>query len=138
MAKAHQSIDMRGKNRGLIMSYGAFFRYYDEHLLHTHASDTTIGLIGGIQAFLVLALSVVVGRLLDAHLHRYVVLVGGLLTPLGYLCLGFCAGRGGVDEGRYWLILLTQGVIAGVGMSCFFVHSSHVAIQVHFPSSLLL
>ena len=112
------------------MSFGAFFRYYDEYLIKDGASDTTIGLIGGMQAFLVLGLSVVVGRLLDAQLHRYVTLAGATLMPLGYLGISFCVGEGQMGEGKYGLILLTQGFVAGMGMSCFFVHSSHVAIQV--------
>ena len=112
--------------RGLIMSFGTFFRYYDEHLL-PDATDTAIGLIGGVQAFMTLLLSFIIGRLLDAKLHRSVVAVGGFLTWLGYFCLSF----DGTKEGAcYWSIILTQSVIAGAGMSCLFMHSSHCAIQV--------
>lgn len=118
-----------GARRGLIMSFGTFFRYYDEHLL-LGATDTTIGLIGGIQAFIILLLSFVVGRLLDAKLHRVIVGVGGVLTSLGYFCLSFTSLRGPENQANYGLIILTQSIIAGVGMSCFFTHSSHCAIQV--------
>ena len=115
--------------RGLIMSFGTFFRYYDENLLLT-ATDTTIGLIGGFQAFIVLLLSFIVGRLLDAQFHRTVVGVGGILTWLGHFCLSFNNLHGAQDQGSYGLIILTQSVVAGTGMSCFFTHSSHCAIQV--------
>ena len=111
------------------MSFGTFFRYYDEHLL-PRATDTTIGLIGGVQAFIVLLLSFIVGRLLDAKLHRVVVGVGGILTWLGYFCLSFSSRQGPEYQGSYGLIILTQSLVAGVGMTCFFTHSSHCAIQV--------
>ena len=117
------------------MSFGTFFRYYDETLL-PGATDTTIGLIGGFQAFMTLLLSFIVGRLLDAKLHRIVVGVGGLLTWLGYFCLSFCGRQGvGRSQGSYGLIVLTQSIIAGAGMSCFFMHSSHCAIQVGVSKS---
>lgn len=115
-------------DRGLIMSFGPYFRHYDEHLL-PQAGDSAVGLIGSIQSFLVLALSFVVGRLLDSRLHRYVAGVGGILTTLGYLCLSFTSGRGLEGQGNYGLIVLTQGIVAGLGMSCYFVYSSQLVIQ---------
>lgn len=111
------------------MSFGTFFKYYDEHLLLS-ATDTTIGLIGGLQAFMTLLLSFVVGRLLDAKFHRTVVGVGGFLTWLGYFCLSFNNLHGSEKQGSQGLIILTQSIIAGAGMSCLFMHSSHCAIQV--------
>ncbi len=70
-AESRQPENADGRaSRGLIMSFGTFFRYYDENLLLA-ATDTTIGLIGGLQAFIVLLLSFIVGRLLDAKFHRY-------------------------------------------------------------------
>ena len=120
------------RSRGLINSFGAFFRYYDEQLL-PEASGTTLGLIGSVQSFFVLLLSVFVGRLLDAQLHRSVVAVGGVLTTLGYLCLSFTSGRALHGEGSYSLVMISHGITAGIGMSCFFVHSSHCVIQVYPP-----
>lgn len=111
------------------MSFGTFFRFYDEHLLLS-ATDTTIGLIGGLQAFMTLSLSFVVGRLLDAKFHRTLVGVGGFLTWLGFFCLSFNNVHGSNNQGNHGLIILTQSIIAGVGMSCSFMHSSHCAIQV--------
>lgn len=111
------------------MSFGTFFRYYDEHLL-LGATDTTIGLIGGLQAFMTLLLSFIVGRFLDAQYHSVVVGVGGFLTWLGYFCLSFNVLQGPENQGSYGLIVLTQSIMAGAGMSCFFMHSSHCAIQV--------
>ena len=111
------------------MSFGTFFRYYDEHLL-VGSTDTAIGLIGGVQAFMTLLLSFIIGRLLDAKLHRSVVAVGGVLTWLGYFCLSFNHLHATKGRGCYGVIIFTQSIVAGVGMSCFFMHSSHCAIQV--------
>ena len=115
--------------RGLIMSFGTFFRYYDEHLL-PGSTDTTIGLIGGFQASMALLLSFIVGLLLDAHLHRTIVGGGGALIWLGYFGLSFNSQQGPENQGSYGLIFLTQSIIAGAGMSCLFMHSAHCAIQV--------
>lgn len=123
----------RCARRGLIMSFGTFFRYYDEQLL-PGATDMAIGLIGGVQAFIVLLLSFIVGRLLDAKFHQIIVGVGGTLTWLGYFCLGLSL-HGPENRGRYGVIILTQSITAGVGMSCFFTHSSHCAIQVRKESA---
>lgn len=120
--------------RGLIMSFGTFFRYYDDNLL-LDATDTSIGLIGGIQAFMVLLLSFIVGRLLDAKFHRVIVGVGGFLTWLGYFCLSFNILQGPENQGSYGLIILTQSIIAGASMSYLFSHSSHCAIQVRKQSA---
>lgn len=111
------------------MSFGPYFRYYHEHLL-SQAGAWKIGLIGSIQAFLILALSFIIGRLLDARLHRYIASLGCILTTVGHLGLSFTSGQGLRDEGRFGLIFLTQGIIAGLGMACFFVHSSQLAVEV--------
>ncbi len=115
-------------NRGLIMSFGPYFRYYDEYLL-PNAGDSRIGLIGSVQAFLVLSLSFIIGRLIDAQLHRYVVIVGGCLTTLGHFCLSFTSHQGLEGQGIYGLIFLTQGIMGGIGEACYFVFSSQLAVQ---------
>lgn len=109
--------------RGNIMTYGSFFRYYDKILLGSGVSDALIGLIGSVQAFLVLSLSLIAGRMLDAQYHRQILLSGGTMIISSYLCLSFVGARWG-------LILLTQGFMAGFGMACFFTHSSYCAAQV--------
>lgn len=110
------------------MSFGPYFRYYDEYLL-PNAGDWKIGLIGSVQAFLVLSLSFIIGRFIDAQLHRYVVLVGGVLTTLGHLCLSLTSDQGLEGEGNYGLIFLTQGIVGGLGEACYFVFSSQLAVQ---------
>ena len=109
--------------RGTIMTFGSFFRYYDEVLLGDWPTDALIGLIGSVQAFLVLGLSLIAGRILDAQYHRPMLIVGGVMIASSYICLSFAGANWG-------LILLIQGFMAGFGMACFFNHSSYCAVQV--------
>lgn len=117
------------RSRGLVMSYGVFFELYDDHLLPS-ASDLGLGLIGGTQSCLALLLSIVVGRLLDVQKHRWISITGLVFIILALFLLS-AVGR------HYGLIWLTSGLLAGVGMSCFFMHSSHNAIQVNFLANYL-
>lgn len=107
---------------GLVNAYGTFQSYYLQHLI-PNANQLQLNLVGSTQSFVVLLLSFVVGRVLDAGHARQLVACGGLLTTLGMFLLSVTGGKGR-GQGRYGLIWLTQGFIVGVGMSCFFVSSS--------------
>jgi len=74
--------------------------------------------------FVVLVLSFIVGRLLDADHSRALMVTGTCLTTVGMFMLSVVNGDGGPGDGSYGLILLCQGVIQGFGMACFFVTSS--------------
>lgn len=81
-------------------------------------------LIGGTQSLIILGLSSLVGRLLDARYHRALVIAGTILNCLG-LCMLSLVDQEEYSEGKkFVLILLTQGVICGSGMACNFVTSS--------------
>lgn len=126
LVSMHQSIrlyNMQICRRGLIMTYGVFFKFYDEEFLLSR-SDLQISLIGGTQSFLVLLLSLVVGRLLDARMHRWILAFGAVTLVMALVCLSF-AGQ------NFALVWLTSGFTGGLGMTCFFMYSSHNAIEVH-------
>jgi len=72
----------------------------------------------------VLILSAFVGRFLDAGHSRALLITGTVLVSLGSFLLSVVNGKGHYDEGNYALIWLTQGLISGLGMACFFVSSS--------------
>ncbi|KAL8770600.1 MAG: hypothetical protein Q9209_003668 [Squamulea sp. 1 TL-2023] len=113
---------------GMVNAYGAFMSLYDEHLL-TRSSDLELSLVGSTESFLLLLPSIFAGRLLDARRHYYLGFTGFLLLFLGYLLLSFTGGHGLKDEGQYGLVWLTSGLLAGLGMTCFFTYSSHNVIQ---------
>ncbi|KAL8980020.1 MAG: hypothetical protein Q9205_004787 [Flavoplaca limonia] len=113
---------------GMVNAYGAFLSFYDQHLLTTQ-SDLQLSLIGATESFLLLFPSIFAGRLLDARRHYYLGFTGFLLLFLGYLLLSFAGGNGMKDQGDYGLVWLTSGLLAGLGMTCFFTYSSHNVIQ---------
>ena len=89
-------------------------------------------LIGSLEGFWILALSLPVGRILDAGKYRLVLWTGVVFTALGWFTLSFvpiAADKGGVTLA---LVVLCQGILAGMGMSCFFVSSA----QSECPSRL--
>lgn len=111
---------------GLVNAYGTFASYYKQHLLP--GTDLLLwNLVGSTESFIVLALSFVVGRLVDANYSRHLIVLGALLLTLGMFLLSTVNGSGTRDEGNYGLTWFTQGFVVGLGMSCFFVSSSQVA-----------
>ncbi|KAF2157876.1 MFS general substrate transporter [Myriangium duriaei CBS 260.36] len=115
---------------GLVNAYGTFLSYYREKLFSGSALYL-FNLIGSTQSFVVLFLSFVVGRLLDAGHTRYLTIAGTVLTTLGCFLISVVNGKGGPGEGAYSLTWLVQGLVLGLGMACFFVTSSQV-VGTHF------
>ena len=83
-----------------------------------------LNLVGSTESFVVLILSAVVGRFLDAGYSRELIIIGTILVSLGSFLLSTVNGDGDYNEGNYAMIWLTQGFISGLGMACFFVSSS--------------
>ncbi|EME77941.1 uncharacterized protein MYCFIDRAFT_145684 [Pseudocercospora fijiensis CIRAD86] len=110
---------------GLVNSYGTFSSYYMQSLLPGR-DLLLLSMIGSTQSFVVLALSAPVGRFLDAGHIRYLLITGTIFVSIGFFTLSVVNGDGGYDHGNYGLIWLTQGLISGLGMACFFVSSSQV------------
>lgn len=108
---------------GLVNTYGTFASYYMQHLMPGR-DLLYINLIGSTQSFVVLACSAMVGRLLDAGHARKLIAIGGFLITLGMFLLSVVNGAGHRNDGNYGLIWLTQGLLVGTGMACFFVSSS--------------
>jgi MCP family monocarboxylic acid transporter-like MFS transporter 10 len=108
---------------GIVNAYGTYASYYMQHLLP--GQDILLfNLIGSTQSFIVLLFSAVVGRFLDAGYHRTLIIIGSVLVVLGQFLLSVSVGDGGYGQGNYGLIWLTQGLVTGLGMACFFVTSS--------------
>lgn len=114
---------------GMVNAYGAFMGLYDEHLL-TRATDLQLSLIGSTESFLLLFPSIFVGRLLDAKRHYILGVAGFVMLSLGYFTLSFTSESGLKDQGNYGFVWLSSGLLAGLGMTCFFTYSSHNVIQV--------
>lgn len=109
--------------RGLVNAYGTFSSYYKEVLL-PDSDLLLLNLVGSTESGIVLGLSAIVGRLLDAGYIRILLCIGTVFISLGSFLLSAVNGGGKLREGNYSLIWLTQGLLQGLGMACFFVSSS--------------
>jgi hypothetical protein len=108
---------------GLVNAYGTYSSFYMQHLLPGR-DILLLNLVGSTQSFVVLILSAVVGRFLDAGYSRTLMIIGTIFVSIGSFVLSVVNGDGGENDGNYGLIWLTQGFLTGLGMACFFVSSS--------------
>ncbi|SMY29179.1 unnamed protein product [Zymoseptoria tritici ST99CH_1A5] len=110
---------------GLVNTYGTYSSFYMQHLLPGR-DILLLNLVGSTQSFVVLILSAVVGRFLDAGYSRTLMIVGTIFVSIGSFVLSAVNGNAEYNDGNYPLIWLTQGFLTGLGMACFFVSSSQV------------
>ncbi|KAI1810609.1 MFS general substrate transporter [Poronia punctata] len=94
---------------GYANSFGAYQAYYTQTLPQ---EPSVISWIGGIQLFLTLVIGPFSGRLLDAGFFMPIFLVGSLLQVLGIFLMSIST--------QYWQLLLTQGVLSGLGAGIYF------------------
>jgi MFS family permease len=97
---------------GYVNSFGSFQTYYTSVLPQTPAQ---ISWIGSIQSWLTFFLSAFSGRLLDAGYFLPTIVVGSLLQLLGIFLMSVST--------QYWQLMLTQGVLTGIGSGLFFTPS---------------
>ncbi|KAL1632764.1 hypothetical protein SLS58_011327 [Diplodia intermedia] len=112
---------------GLVNAYGTFSSYYKDVLL-PDTDALYFNLFGATECFMVLILSGVVGRLLDAGYYRYLLGTGTFLVTLGFMMLSISNGNGEWKQGSIANIEATHGIVAGLGMACFFVSSSQTGL----------
>lgn len=92
---------------GLVNTYGTYSSYYMQNLLPGR-DILLLNLVGSTQSFVVLLLSAVVGRFLDAGHSRKLIVVGTIFVSIGSFLLSVVNGDGEYDQGNYGLIWLTQ------------------------------
>lgn len=97
---------------GYVNSFGAFQTHYT---LTMDNSPSQISWIGSIQTFLTLIIGAFSGRLLDAGLFLPTLLVGAVIQVLGMFLMSISTS--------YWSLMLTQGVLTGIGGGIFFTPS---------------
>lgn len=94
---------------GYVNSFGAFQAYYTGLL---PVSASAISWIGSVQLFLSLFLGIFTGRLLDAGYFYPTYIVGATIQILGVFLMSIST--------KYWQLMLTQGVLTGLGNGIFF------------------
>ena len=107
---------------GLVLTYGTFQSYYEttpqpdtHHPPPFNADPSTTAWIGSIQAFLLLFLSGITGRLFDAGYLRALLLTGSAFIVVGLMLTSLVH--------TYWQALLAQGFCVGIGNGCLLVPS---------------
>lgn len=98
---------------GYLNSFGAFQAYYTETMPDTNPS--AISLIGSIQVWLTLVTGIFSGRMLDAGFFLPTFIAGAVLQVGGIFLMSFST--------EYWQLMLTQGVLTGIGCGLFFTPS---------------
>ncbi|EOA89928.1 uncharacterized protein SETTUDRAFT_104871 [Exserohilum turcica Et28A] len=111
---------------GLVNAYGTWSSYYVGHSLRG-IDQLQLNLVGSTESALVLLLSNVVGRLLDAGHFRKVIGCGTFLVPFGLFMLTVVHPNDVEALANFGSIWVTQGFVVGLGMATFFVSSSQVA-----------
>ncbi|KAI1073989.1 MFS general substrate transporter [Whalleya microplaca] len=97
---------------GWVNSFGAFQTYYEATLPQ---SPSAISFIGSVEIWFTLIVSTISGRLLDAGLFLPTFLVGAIIQVIGMFLMSI--------SNQYWSLMLTQGVLTGIGGGIFFTPS---------------
>ncbi|KAL1856285.1 hypothetical protein Daus18300_010858 [Diaporthe australafricana] len=98
---------------GYLNSFGAFQTYYEQTMPDTPPS--TISWIGSLQIWLTMVGGIFTGRLLDAGFFVPTFFAGAVLQVLGMFLMSVSK--------TYWQLMLTQGVLTGLGGGIFFTPS---------------
>jgi hypothetical protein len=97
---------------GWVNSFGVFQSYFIQEL---NLSASTVSWIGSIQNFLTFFIGSVSGRFLDAGFFVPCFAVGSVIQVVGIFCMSLST--------KYWQLLLTQGIMTGIGGGIIFTPS---------------
>lgn len=114
------------------MTFGTILAYYTDFLLPT-TPKYLLTFVGTIPPFLLLALALFWGRLLDAGHHRKLNTIAAVCLVGGLLGLAFTGRNDEMGDGKYWAILLAA-IPMGVGQSIYFLAAPHMA-KTWFPNN---
>ncbi|KUI56044.1 Riboflavin transporter MCH5 [Cytospora mali] len=98
---------------GYLNSFGSFQAYYEG--IMPDVQPSTISWIGSVQIWLTMVGGVFTGRLLDAGFFLPTFFVGAVLQVLGMFLMSISK--------TYWQLMLTQGLLTGLGGGIFFTPS---------------
>lgn len=100
---------------GIINTFGAYQTFYETDLLSGQQSSSAISWIGSLQAFALVFVGVITGPLFDRGYFRTQIVVGSFLVVFGMMMLSLCSA--------YWQIMLSQGIVVGLGAGMLFLPS---------------
>lgn len=99
---------------GMMNTIGTYHAYLVTHQLSA-VSESALGWIFGIYAFLSFFAGIQIGPIFDACGPRHLILAGSVLLMTSQLLLGICT--------KYWHFLVVFGLIGGLGTSLVFTPS---------------
>lgn len=101
-------------------AWGVFQTFYEVDLLQTKSS-ASIAWIGSTQSCLLFVASIIVGPLFDLGFCKSLLYTGSGLMLVGSFLVGI--------TDRFYQVLLTQGVIIGLGIGCLFLPAPAIVSQ---------
>ncbi|KAI0965533.1 monocarboxylate permease-like protein [Xylaria arbuscula] len=104
---------------GIVNCSGVFVEYYANGPLSDY-STSDITWITSIQAFLITGSNLVMGRLFDSYGTRWILPIGTIVYSFGLMVLSLST--------KYYQIVLSQGIVSGVGAACVFNCASNSTI----------
>ncbi|KAI0868639.1 monocarboxylate permease-like protein [Hypoxylon argillaceum] len=104
---------------GIVNCSGVFVEYYVSGPLASYTSSD-ITWITSLQAFFLTGSNLVMGRLFDSYGTRWILPLGTVVYALGLMLLSLST--------EYYQIILTQGVVCGVGAAAVFNCASNSTI----------
>ncbi|PSN62951.1 MFS general substrate transporter [Corynespora cassiicola Philippines] len=110
---------------GLINAFGVFQEYYtsfDPPL----STPSSISWIGSLQTFLLLICGSATGSFVDRGHARLLAFAGCALLTLGLLFTSFSGEFTNDNRPVYYQVLLSQGILSGLGMSLLLVPSTAI------------
>ncbi|RAK73774.1 MFS general substrate transporter [Aspergillus fijiensis CBS 313.89] len=113
---------------GLTSSYGVFEAHYTTALLADY-TPSAIAWIGSVQLFLMMAIGLPVGSIMDRGHLRLLVVAGSVLQVAGMLMVSLCTA--------YWQVFLAQGICVGIGSGLLVVPSVAV-LPLYFSAKRML
>ncbi|PYH48538.1 MFS general substrate transporter [Aspergillus saccharolyticus JOP 1030-1] len=115
-------------HRGLTSSYGVFETHYSNELLADY-SPSSIAWIGSVQLFLMMAIGLPVGSIMDKGHLRLLIILGSFLQVFGMFMTSLCT--------QYWQVFLAQGLCVGIGSGMLVVPSVAV-LPLYFSARRML
>ncbi|KAI7833500.1 major facilitator superfamily domain-containing protein [Kickxella alabastrina] len=107
---------------GIANSFGVFSTYYI-NFLYPNVSAGNIAWVSTTMTFFMLIGSITTGPLTDKFGFRSVSLTGAVICSLALLLASF--------TNALWQVVLTQGIMFGIGAACIFSPSSSLPSQWH-------
>ncbi|KAK4505930.1 hypothetical protein PRZ48_003895 [Zasmidium cellare] len=105
---------------GIVASFGVYQTYYEITNL-SNKSSSQISWIGSLQGFFLCFVGPLSGALFDAGWCQALVIVGNLFIVFGLMMTSICK--------EYWLEVLAQGIVVGLGVGQLYVPSTGIVPQ---------